>query len=241
MAITRVREGTGAAGSGAAAVTLAGTPTNGNLLVAFVTSVPAAPAAANGFARLTPIASPSDDAALFWKLASGEGTTVTPTADVGGAWLCGLAEYSTTNGWDATQPEAGTANADADATKTTTGTADPTDGVERLVIGAAYSDGATTFSTQKVNGSTTSVNEVTDSSRGTSAGGETESIWELFEASTVAGSYTSEGVAGRVDDGSAHIAIFKPIAGAPAQDAPELRGRPFGLLGSNQLRQLIVQ
>jgi hypothetical protein len=226
MAITRVREGVNATNTANVTVTLAGAPSSGNLLVAIVASG-AAMTAAGIWNKLTTVTD-ADQGALFWKIAAGGEVAAQIPCTTTTNWSCVLAEYSTTNGWNASQPEVTTQNVDADATKTTTGSCDPTDGVERLVIGGMWSDGNSTFSTPLVNGSGTSVNEVQDTAQGTAAGGNTAMMLERLDASTVSGNYTAQALCARTDNGGAHIAIFQPIAGGGG--APPPRQRP-ALLG----------
>lgn len=183
-----------------------------------------------------------DFSRLYYKVCgAGESTTQTVATLSGGLASVILAGegYQITNGWHATPLEATTQNIDDDATKTTTGTCDPTDSVERLIIGAAFSDGNRSFSAEKVNGSTTDVSERGDIGIGTANGGGTVALWDLLQASTASGNHTAEGVALAADNGAVFIAIFRPAA--TAQDAPELRGRPFGLRGASQMRQLLAQ
>lgn len=156
MAIAHVRSGTGSADNATVSVTLGAAPAEGNLLVAMVSFPSGAEtlAATGTWTELTRV-DPADKSALYWKVAgAGESATQSPAlASDAKTWVCAMAEYS---GCATTTPlEAETATSDADATKTTTGTCDPTDGVERLIVVGAASDGNRTFSAQKVNGSTT--------------------------------------------------------------------------------------
>jgi hypothetical protein len=199
MAITRVREGVNATNTANVTVTLAGAPSSGNLLVAIVASG-AAMTAAGIWNKLTTVTD-ADQGALFWKIAAGGEVAAQIPCTTTTNWSCVLAEYSTTNGWNASQPEVTTQNVDADAT---------------------------TFSTPLVNGSGTSVNEVQDTAQGTAAGGNTAMMLERLDASTVSGNYTAQALCARTDNGGAHIAIFQPIAGGGGAPPPRQR---LALLG----------
>lgn len=221
MSFTRVRDGTHVSSTGTnVTVTFAAAPADGNLLVAMVGSA-SAQAVAAGWNALTAITN-GDVSCLYWKIAgAGESASqICCTVGSNTSRTAGMAEYSTTNGWNVTQPEVSTQNTDNNAAKVTTGSCDPTDSVERLVIGGLGSDGARTYTTQQVNGSATGVTEVNTGARGTTAGGESFDMWEAFVASTAAGSYTAGATASAADTGGAHIAIFQPTAGGGAAPVP---------------------
>jgi hypothetical protein len=232
MAIGHVQ--TGASDGGSATqpnVTLTGAPTNGNLLIAGIAGNNAASNTLTATAGWNKIAatevsalSANDKLCVLWKVAgAGEAANQAPATFASGVnWVCGIVEYS---GCATASPvEASTANQDNDATKTTTGTADPTDGVERLLVGACIDDTNPTWSAQKFNGSTTGVNERVDRARGTNTVSLT--IFDKIDAATVSGNYTAEAVSTITDNGVAAIVIILPAAGA-ATKAPPPRRQPW--------------
>lgn len=229
MTITHVQAKTDYLGGTAnTTLTLDAAPTQGNLLVAiarwngnFISSVNATANSGAGWTEIDAVLLDgiTQGSWMAWKIAgASESATQTPFNSSSANRTVIVSEYSTTNGWDAAPVEASTSNVDADATKTTTGTCDPTDGVERLIVGCGSSDGNRTFSAEKVNGSTTGVVERGDIGGGTSAAGETICLFDLITASTSSGNYTSESVCSVADDGGALMAIFKPAL--PAATAP---------------------
>jgi hypothetical protein len=121
-------------------VTMDSIPANGSLLVAMISvNGTRTMNAQTGWTKLTQVTS-SDTGGLYWKKAASETTVQFPlqqdsAVDV---WVIAIAEYS---GIDTNSlVEAETGNADNNATKTTTGSCNPTDGVARLIVGGAFDD-----------------------------------------------------------------------------------------------------
>lgn len=227
MSFTRVRDGTHVSSTATnVAVTFAAAPAQGNLLVAMVESA-SAQAVAAGWNALTAITN-GDVSCMYWKLCgAGESTSqICCTVTSNTSRVAVIAEYSTPNGWNSTQPEVSTQNADNNAAKVITGACNPADGVERLVIGGIGSDGARTYTTQQVNGSAVGVTDVNTGARGTTAGGESVDMFEAFVASTVSGNYTAGATASAADTGGMHIGIFQPVTPA-ATKAPPIVSKPW--------------
>lgn len=209
MSIAFVQAKTSSGAGQDVTATMNSTPTNGNLLVAMVSvNGTRTMNAQTGWTKLTEVTG-TNTGGLYWKRAqAGETTLQYPVQHDGitDVWVIAIAEYS---GIDTPAPvEAETGNADNDATKTTTGSCNPTDGVERLVIGGAFSANNGTWSSQKVNGSTTGVTERGDIGAGAAANVTSSTLFEKIDTSTVSGNYTAEAVSSATANGAAFIAIF---------------------------------
>lgn len=209
MAIAFVRGAAATGASSAPAVTLSGTPTQNNLLVAQVgNNSTGTYTTANGYTLQFDLTNGDRFAASYKIAGASEGTSQAPlTISASRDWICYVAEYSGTA--TASVLEASTSNNDNDVTKTTTGSCDPTDGVERLLVGMAWEIvGSVTFTwgSQKFNGSTTGVTERADQRNTSKTGG---TYWDKIDSSTVAGSYTAEAVCDDTGDGAVALLIFK--------------------------------
>lgn len=205
---------------------LAADPTPGNLLVAFLTwaSATDTSTAANGYAKLNFVGS-TDGGLIFWKVAAaGEGAAQQPCTITSTNWLVAVQEYT-----GFTYPpslDVSAANADNDATKTLNPGVDPTDNIEALIFGAAFNNeqSTTTWSLQKVNNSTTDVNERADTDR--SSGTLALTTFDKVETSIAAGTYTVEAVASETRAGGIFCAIFRnPLL--PPLLGPDLHMTPF--------------
>ena len=131
--------------------TLAASPTDGNLLVAFVQTATSAVSmtAKNGYTKLTMVSQGTSNLfALLWKVASGDVGAQAP-ADLGGsvAWVCSVIEWNAGNGWNVTTLWEG-ANADNTATKTLSPGLNPPDGIAALLVGAASTAANKTWASQ---------------------------------------------------------------------------------------------
>jgi hypothetical protein len=192
-------------------------PAEGDLMVAFVDYNGTAPTVTviNGWTLVFTGSNGTDSYSTFWKIAGpSESASFAPcTLSASKDWAIGAASFA---GCATTSPlEAWNISTDADATKTMVASCDPADGVERLLIGHALTDGSSrTWSGQKFNGSTAGVTAHTGSSLGTAAGGIASTHWWKVENPTVAGNYTAEAICSVADAGNIWLLIFKN--GAPA-------------------------
>ncbi len=189
------------------------TPVAGNLLVAFVeiNSASVTSTAINGWTRLLGTGNGTDSVAALYKVAGvGESATAAPcTLSSSQLWTISVAEFS---GTDPSAPLDTWAYTSASAAiKTITNACDPADGVERLLVGHAMTDGSSrTWSGHKFNGSTTGVSWQDGIATGTAAGGLASTSWYKVEATTVAGNYTAEAVCSVADAGFIWLLIFTP-------------------------------
>lgn len=190
-------------------VTLAGAPSLGDLVVCYVSWNSTAVPSSSGSANLLTEISSTDEAIMAWRIA-GAGESATQQLVVLGtarAWVCHIGVYSSPD--SPTPIEVHGGNVDNDATKTLTTAVNPTDGIERLLVGGAFSNGGHTFSAEKFNGSTTGVNALGDAANGSS---NSSAYWDMIQDPTVAGNYTCEAVASISQNGGVYLAIFKPAA-----------------------------
>jgi len=190
------------------------TPVEGNLLVAFVELNGGLQTitAINGWTLIASGADGADGYGALYKVAApGESTTAAPcTVGASVAWILSIGEFS---GTDPVAPfEAVGHTVTATTTKTMVqGTVDPPDGVERLLVARALTDGATrTWSGHKINGSTVGVYAQQGASTGTAAAGMNVTLWCKVENPTVAGAYTAEAICSVADNGSIYLLSFKP-------------------------------
>lgn len=229
MAITRRQFSSANASSTAPSVDfgVGNAPLNGSLLVAGLGwDADPTETVLTGWTRLTEITSGFGDmAAIFWKVCgASESTSQAPASgSTSRNWCLTMAEYT---GCVTVSPvDVENAQAQTTATKTTP-TVTPTASVERLVFFLLVSDGASTWSTERVNASSTGVTELGDQTRGPTNTGITVAVADLIVAST-SGTYNADGLCGRTDDGSAHIAMFKAVAGGAT--APPARRALLGV------------
>ncbi len=218
MAIT-LRQVTGTDQKGAAtgtsttpSVTLPASVAAGTLLVVGVSCSSARTmTAANGFAKLTLSAGggTSASSALFWKQADGtEGTSLAPcTLDSSSAWNASGAEFT---GIASPLVDVETNSTYANNSTHTSDAVNPTDGIEGLIIGlTVISATGKTFASQTVNGSSTSVVELTDSAS-SNAGAGCQTLYYKVESSIASGNYTVSATQNSgLNIGASAIAIFK--------------------------------
>lgn len=223
MAISRVQAHNSAASGTSASDTLTASPSEGNLLIAWVWSFAATEIVENTgtWSQGTSVVAGSGSTAraskMFWKIA-GAGESATITCTVGsGNWRIDHIEYSNSNGWDLTNPrDVGDAQDNATVTPNFTPTVTPTQGIEALVVlGMAVRAANATFSAEQVNGSATGVVEELD--------GSGLALCTLIVAST-SGSYQGQGTSSQPNaTGAGCIGIFKGASGGtPATIEPAL-------------------
>lgn len=204
-------------------------PTEDNILVAMVAIVGVVTTTAqSGWTRLTEVKS-TNTGALYWKVAgTGESTTQTPVVSTAGPtsdWIVFIAEYRGIN--EIVPLDVETGNSDGDSTKTTTGSCDPTDSVERLIIGGAFSaDNSNGWSLEKVNGSSTNVTERDVAAVIGDSGNISSVLFDKIETSTQSGNYTVEAEAPGTSNGGIFIAIIK--AGPASKDRRYGAGNLYG-------------
>lgn len=211
-------------------VVLTTPPVQGNLLVAFVAwNGTQTPTAAAGWTLCTVLASP-DNACFAYKIAAASESATQEPLTLSGSATKGVSLLEYQGPFQASPLDVEDAQVQNGATKTTPGV-DPVDGVQRLIVCAAVSDhgSGTSYSTQKIAGSTGGVTERTDFA---GQGSVSQSVWDRVVASTAAGSYNGSASASPTDNGAAHIAIFASaatqtisptgIASAEAVGAPAL-------------------
>lgn len=207
MAIAFVQSASGTGNGTSPNAILPSNPTQGNLLVAFVTQAGTTetftPTA--GWTKLTEVAL-GGKAALYYKIA-GAGEAAGQTAAMSNSsfdYVMEIAEYS---GVDINEPfEVETANTAAASTKTIGSGVNPTDNYERLIIGAAMCVSNNTWSTEQVNGSATGVTERLDIQNSTTL---SACLFDKIESAAGAGLYTSAATIGATVNGTIHIAIFR--------------------------------
>lgn len=215
MASTRVRGVSGTGTSATPNAVLAGTPTNGNLIVAYVKAISSAViTVANGFALLTLGTSGTVSGVLLWKIASGESTTIQPASlDGSKAWGCFVSEWTNPNGWPANPVSIENAQAVAATASYTTNTLSPSADVDN-VIAAGYGciNASRTWSAEAF--ITSNIGAVTE--EGDGAG----STMAVAAISAVTGNYQGSATCSASTAGFDSIAIFKPNAAGGAAANP---------------------
>ena len=194
------------------AVTMDAAPTQGNLLVAFVSQQGTLNTltAAGSWNALTPQTGSGDSANLFWKVAGAGETaaqTVCTSSSSTRAWAVAIAEYSGT----ATSSPVDVENSQtAGSTPQTSPTVTPSSTAPVLLIGAAMSSiNTTTHSSESFSGSNVgTVTERQDFGAGSAANGTSIALYDAFTTATT-GSYSASATPSATGSGSAHIAIFK--------------------------------
>lgn len=202
MAAAFVRAASGTGTSANPSATLGAAPTLDDLLVAFVTtSNTSALTTINSYTARSEVIS-TRRGKLFDKIAGGSETAAQAPATVAAAvWTCNVAEYSgidTTNRLDIENSQA-----DNDATKTSP-TVNPTDNIDVLIVGCAFMNASGSFSTEKVDGSTTGVNERLDQA----SSGSTGCVWDWF-GNTSTSTHSTEVTASASSAGGAWVAVYK--------------------------------
>ena len=184
------------------AATLAASPTNGNLLVAFVAvNGGGTMTAANGYTKLDETVS-TDSAAIFWKVASGDGTSQQPCTITSAAWNCHVMEFNGATTWALDAAHSGQAS---NGTNKTSPSQTPASGREMIVVGgfmsSAAADGA--WSAQAFSG--TNVGSVTSQTRATNQE-DTDTSWANI--SSTSGAYQASATVAASVAGTGHIAFF---------------------------------
>jgi len=218
MAISFVQSASVAVTSGTSGnVVLGVTPTNGNLLIGWqaIDQGAVTPTTPSGWTPLGEIFQSGGGTLrceMFYKIASGDSATIAFGAGSAAQWVAGVCEYSPGGGTWALLVEDG--EAEASANSYTTPAVDPTDGVTAITVCAAGMDadnGVT--SNNRVNGSTSGVSQRINRSNATGTGA-TVAMWDLIEASTVAGSYTGSVDFTTTNVGCSQIAVFSAVTAA---------------------------
>lgn len=198
-------------------VTLPAAPTDGNLLVAMVSCAGSVtPTATGAWNKLTQIQS-TDTGAIFWKLvpASDTAAQTLTSAGTGSSWAVVVQEFG---GVDPTTQLLVQNNQASTTTSKASPSISPTAGkVNALIVGGGFTDGASrTWSSQAFTGSFLgSVTVLATPNRGTGTGGENCNMWFALISSTT-GSYTATATCSAADGGGCAVAIFNPVAAAPA-------------------------
>lgn len=207
---TRVRGGSATTLSTTPRVTLAGTPTTGNLLVGWVQlnagNVSRTLSPAGAWSEIQQVVGTGTTAkgALYWKIAASEGTLQQPAAiDVACDWGCVVSEWSSALGWPANPLVIHDEQVFAAATASyTTPSVTPTAGLDALVVcGYSASDSGRTFSAHAVSGS--NVGTVTEDGDVNGGAMSTAAI------SGTTGAYQGSATASSSRPGVSAIAIFR--------------------------------
>ena len=236
MTWTHSQGGVSSGTSATASRTMASAPTAGRLLVAGLSLDDARTITTpTGWTRLTDAQRAGTVIELyrFYRVAqAGDSSTLSIGLGTSTGWNLSVHEWTPTSGTVALDADAVlTGAAGSNPFSPLTGTADPTDSVDALVVMHFGSDGNITHDTEalSVNGAAFSTTGVTERSDGSSGGGGVAHAVADWMGTTASGTYRGQARQSDTRDYANAIAIFKVTAGgSPQEVTPSATAVPLG-------------